>query len=151
MWNLKPDERLREWKAFRIQISNQPLAEACNSTSHLWSYAPFVNHFLDPDKKSSVVAWPDPWTLLHDNYYCDVAKSLGMLYTLYLSDHTPADIELLICRDSATRLNHNLVVLEQGKYTLNFEFNTVVNNKQLPRTLEIQYRYKPEDLDLDQF
>ena len=95
--------------------------------------------------------WPDPWTLLHDNYYCDIAKALGMLYTLYLSQHKPADIELLICRDSSSRLNYNLVLLEQGKYVLNFEFDTVVNKTQLPNTLDIQYRYKPEDLHLDQF
>lgn len=151
MWNEKPDERLREWKTFRRQISQLTLEEACNKTSHLWSYAPYVNHYLDPDKESSVTPWPDPWQLLHDNYYCDVAKALGMLYTIYLSEHKPADIELLICQDSVTRQAYNLVSLLDGKYVLNFEFDTIVNNTQLPATLEVHARYKPADLDLDQY
>ena len=151
MWNLKPDERLREWKALRKEIGQQSIDEACKRTSHLWSYAPYVNHYLDPDKNTSAISWPDPWQLLHDNYYCDLAKALGMLYTLYLSGHKPADIELLICRDNSSRQFYNLVSLSGGKYTLNFEFDTVVNKTQLPDTLEILYRYTPTDLNLDQF
>ena len=149
MWNLKPDERLREWKAIRKQVGQQSLDEACKNVNHIWCYAPYVAHFLDPDQKNSVTAWPDPWTLLYENYYCDLAKALGMLYTLYLSDHKPADIELLVCRDSTDRQAYNIVSLAKGKYILNFTFDTVVNNKQLPKTLVVQYRYRPEDLNID--
>lgn len=149
MWNLKPDERLREWKAFRNQIGQLPLDEACKRVTHLWSYAPYVNYYLDPDKSSSTVPWPDPWTLLYENYYCDVAKSLGMLYTLYLSSHKPADIELSICIDSADKQVYNLVKLAKGKYILNFSFNEVVNKTQLPKTLVIKHLYNAQDLNLD--
>lgn len=151
MWNLNPDERLREWKAFRNQIGQQSLEEACKSTSHLWSYAPYVNYYIDPDRTASTSPWPDPWTLLYENYYCDVAKSLGMLYTLYLSGHKPADIELLCGQDTETRQAYNLVSLAKGKYILNFDFDTIVNKKQIPLTFEVKYRYRPEDLNLDQY
>ena len=149
MWNLKPDERLREWKAFRNQIGQQNLNDACKSVTNLWSYAPYVTHYLDPDRASSAVPWPDPWTLLYENYYCDLAKALGMLYILYLSDHKPLDIELSICVDGVDRQVYNLVSLAKGKYILNFSFNEVVNKKQLPKTLTVQHRYGAQDLNLD--
>jgi len=151
MWNQKPDERLREWKTFRREISKMPLDQACSKTSHLWSYAPYVNHYLDPDKDSSTTPWPNPWELLHDNYYCDIAKALGMLYTLCLSEHEPADIELLICQDAITRQAYNLVSLADGKYVLNFEFDSVVNKTQLPEGMIVHARYTPKDLNLDQY
>jgi hypothetical protein len=149
MWILKPEERLREWKSFRQKISQLPIEQACQEVTHLWSYAPYFNHYLDPDQKNSHVPWPDPWTLLYENCYCDLAKSLGMLYTLYLSDHRPQDIELIVALDTASRQTYNLVKLCKGKYILNFMFDTVVNKKQLPTTLSTNYQYTAQDLNLD--
>jgi hypothetical protein len=151
MWNLNPDERLREWKTFRKKIGQLSIEEACNLTTHLWSYAPYVNYYIDPDRANSTSPWPDPWTLLYENYYCDVAKCLGMLYTLYLSDHKPSDIEIQLGINVETREPCNLVSLAKGKYILNFNFDEVVNKKQLPKTIEVKYRYRPEDLNLDLF
>jgi len=151
MWILTPEERLREWKHFRERIGRLELQDACQETAHLWSYAPFVTRYLDSDRQHSVVSWPDPWVLLHENYYCDIAKSLGMLYTLYLSTHRPEDIELRICKDSFTQDYYNLVLVEQGKYVLNYEFNQVVNKEQLKSSLVTQYTYTAADLGLDQY
>ena len=151
MWNLTPDERLREWKSFRAQIGQLSLDDACAKVTHLWSYAPYVNRYLDPYQPSSLIAWPDPWTLLYDNYYCDIAKCLGMLYTLYLSDHKPADIELLIGFNANTKEPCNLVSLDNGNYILNLEFDTIVNREQIPSTYVVKHRYTVADLKLDQF
>ena len=151
MWNLKPEERLREWKSFRNKIGTQNLEEACQSVSNLWSFAPYVTRHLEPNRHSSLIPWPDPWTLLYENLYCDLAKSLGMLYTLYLSQHKPDDIELIICKDPDNGEIYNLVSLAQGKYILNFAFNEVVNKKQLPKNLIIQHRYNKQDLELDTY
>jgi hypothetical protein len=151
MWNLNPDERLREWKSFRCQLGSMSLAVACAKVSHLWSYAPYVNHYLDPDCSTSLVPWPDPWTLLYNNYYCDIAKCLGMLYTLYLSDHKPADIELLLGVDTKLHEPCNLVSLDNGNYILNLEFDTVVNKEQIPETFNLRHRYNATDLKLNQY
>ena len=149
MWTLKPEERLREWKSFRNQIGAMSIEDACKQTTHLWSYAPYLAHYLDPDRSHSMIAWPDPWLLLHENHYCDLAKSLGMLYTLYLSEHKPTDLTLSIYRNAQIRETHNLVELGQGKYILNFEFDTVVNITQLPKCLDLKYRYTTQELGLD--
>ena len=151
MWNLYPNERLREWKAFRQKIGKETLEQACVSVGHLWSYAPYVNHYLDPDRNHSSISWPDPWTLLHENYYCDIAKSLGMLYTLYLSDHRPLDIELLLGTDMETKTPYNLVSLAKGKYILNLEFDSVLNKTHIPQNFKVKHRYTAVDLKLDQY
>ena len=148
IWTLKPDERLREWMMFRNQLGQVTLEQACDQTTQLWSYAPFVSHYLDASRDISLIPWPDPWVLLHENYYCDIAKSLGMLYTLYLSSHRPRDIALVMSQDPDSKQIYNLVQIEQGKYILNFEFNTVVNST-LTENLKVLRKYTAQDLKID--
>lgn len=151
MWTLKPHERLREWRTFREKLGSLSFEDALTETVHLWSYAPYVGHRLDRDRANSLVSWPDPWTLLHENIYCDIAKSLGMLYTLYLCKHRPANLELILYKDHTTKNDYNLVQIENGKYILNFTFDEVVNKTHLPKTLQRAYRYTTVDLDLEKY
>jgi hypothetical protein len=149
MWNFKPEERLQEWRAFRNQIGSQDLSTAISQTSKLWSYAPYVTHYLSPDLKEE---WPDPWTLLHENMYCDLAKSLGMLYTLYLCDHYNNgldNLEIRIYKDTANHDVLNTVWVNQGKYILNLIFDDVVNKTSITENLVLKYRYTVEDLNLN--
>ena len=151
MWNLMPTERLHEWKAFRGSIGQKSIEQAVTETSHLWSYAPYVTHYLDPD---SIENWPDPWTLIHENYYCDLAKALGMFYTLALSSHmnqTITDIEIRIYKDIKTQDILNTVWINQGKYILNFMFDTVVNKTQIDENFILRYSYSQKDLQLDNY
>ena len=132
MWNLMPNERLRHWSDFRKQISQLSLVEAIDQTQHLWCYAPFVKHYLDETRVSE---WPDPWELVYENYYCDLAKALGMLYTLCLSDHKDTvSMELRIYKD-ANANQYNLVWINDGLYVANYQFNEVVNKTQIDNTL----------------
>ena len=111
MWNHTPTERLHEWKEFRNKISLASVDEAVQETSHLWSYAPYVAHYLDSIELSE---WPDPWMLIHENYYCDLAKSLGMLYTLYLSHHYGkeiTDLELRVYKNPINQEVYNLSLI----------------------------------------
>lgn len=149
MWNLKPDERLHEWKEFREKINGLDLELAVKETNHLWSYAPFVNHYLD---SLNVSEWPDPWTLLHENYYCDLAKALGMLYTLYLSSHYGKgiiDLELRTYKNPIDQDVYNCLWVNKGKYILNLEFDTVVNKTQVDENLILQNSYTVQDLQLN--
>lgn len=149
MWNLKPEERLHEWRAFRNNLGNLSLDSAVKETCHLWSYAPYVTHYLHPDLKEE---WPDPWTLVHENMYCDLAKSLGMLYTLYLCPHYNNGIDNLEIRVYKDIENHdvfNTVWANQGKYILNLMFDDVVNKTSITENLVLKYRYTVKDLNLD--
>jgi hypothetical protein len=144
MWNLNSAQRLSEWKKFRGAISNMDLEEAVQATTHLWSYAPFVGYYLDP---ANIKVWPDPWQLLDENYYCDIAKSLGMLYTLALSSHgKELDLELRIVADKNNNKSH-LVYINQGKYVINYWHDEIVNNTQVEKDgNKVEYCYTAEQL-----
>ena len=70
--------------------------------------------------------WPDPWELLSENTYCEVARALGMCYTLYLIGVN--DIELVLARND-TAEDVVLVLVDNAKYILNYWPNTVISNK----------------------
>jgi len=149
MWNLRSEERLREWRNFRKNISAVDLETALKQTAHLWSYAPYVTHYLAPDL---VDEWPEPWTLVHENYYCDIAKALGMLYTMYLSDHWNRTIDNLEIRIYKDTVNHdvlNTVWVNQGKYILNLNFDSLVNKHLVDDNYQLKYKYNINDLKLD--
>ena len=123
MWNLLPSERLRCWQEFRKAIGQKTLADALQDTQHLWCYAPYVAHYLTTEH---VEAWPGPWELIYENYYCDLAKALGIVYTLSLSDHK-LDLEIRVYSNPSNKDQYNLVFVNQGKYVLNLVHDEVVN------------------------
>lgn len=149
MWNLRPEERLHEWRSFRNQLGQLDLDQAIDRTQHLWSYAPYVTHYLAADLTSE---WPDPWNLIHDNIYCDLAKSLGMLYTLYLCPHWANGIdqlEIRIYRDTDCHDIANIVWVNSGKYILNLKFDSVVNKSSITKNYILKHSYSVKDLKLD--
>jgi len=146
MWNLLPHERLRSWQEFRNNLSNLDLATACDATEHLWSYAPYVNHYLHFD---FVEEWPNPWELIYDNYYCGLAKALAIVYTLYLSSHKP-EIEIRVYNDPTTMEQYNLVYVDKGKYVLNYIHDEVVNSTQVNKQLVLKRTISTEELKLEQ-
>jgi len=148
MWNLTPDERLREWRQFRIDIGKDTVESAMQRVAHLWSYAPYVTHYLAADL---VTDWPDPWTLVHENTYCDLAKTLGMFYTLYLSSHYHVSINELaleIYQDDEEKELRYIVSINKGKYILNMMFDTVLNKKSITKNLHLKNRHTANSLHL---
>jgi hypothetical protein len=123
-----------------------PLEQALQETQELWAGAPFTPYYLDNEDHSQ---WPDPWTLIHENYYCDVAKTLGIIYTLMLSGHsTGLEPELRVYYDPSKRYFYNLAWFNEGKYVLNMQDQEIVNNEQLTN-LELKHIYKSDVLNLD--
>ena len=80
---------------------------------------PISGHYLHWDDWQD---WPDPWQLLADDVYCDLARALGILYTIEIMDHRDVrDCVLIQDRD------HNLVLVDPGKYILNWSPGEIVN------------------------
>jgi hypothetical protein len=73
-------ERLIAWKNIRdqLEISIDP----CHDVLGVWRQAPYVNDYLDP---GFVDSWPDPWRLVLDGKFDDLAINLGIVYTLVLT------------------------------------------------------------------
>ena len=148
-WNLRVNDRLTQWKEFRYQLDQLPLESAVVEVNNMWSTAPFVTYNLDPSNPDS---WPDPWTLLAENYWCDVAKALGILYTIYFSSHRTTNMELRVYYDYQDKTRYSLVWLDDGKYILNYWPYEIVNTKQIEeKKLQLLYRYSSKELQLDKY
>lgn len=147
MWFSTCESRLTEWYAFRQSLNDLDLKEACQKTTHLWSYAPFVNFNLDPADPSG---WPDPWILLNENCYCDVSKALAMIYTLALSKHGVNDFQLLVLQKKDTREFFNVAVVN-NELILNLIYDSVVNTDTLKKSYATKYRYDSTALRLENF
>ena len=80
MFNLYGNERLIEWKKFRDSLES--CSDPLTRVAELWATAPFVNPYIDPNNPNE---WPDPWHLVLDSKLDELAISLGMLYTVKLT------------------------------------------------------------------
>lgn len=123
MWYTDFADRLESWTALRKQTQDQDLETALVAINAWWANSPWQPYYLHWDDQP---LWPDPWQLLSDNIYCDVAKALGILYTISLLDRGDmADATLVLTED-----HRNLVLVNKIKYILNWSPDSVVNNNQ---------------------
>lgn len=123
MFNLYGNERLIEWKKFRdsLEESEDPYMDL----AVLWSKAPFVSHYLDPNNPST---WPDPWKLIADGMFDDLAISLGMLYTIKLTERFKyADCKIFMTTD----LSNKTFLSIDNTSILNWEYRAVCCQKDL--------------------
>lgn len=147
MWKLKADERLVRWRAFRKTLDSLPLEQALDQVRDFWTGCPFDPYYLDPD---AVDKWPGPWELIEENWYCDLAKSLGILYTIYFTDHKP-EVEIRVYYDHDTKYTYNLVWINQGKYVLNLIEDQVVNKTHVSKNLKLKRIYSSTELNLNSY
>jgi len=148
-WNLRVNERLCLWKDFRKKLDTLDLKPALNELNSSWGAVPFVGYYLDPADPDS---WPEPWTLIAENYWCDLAKALGILYTLYFTEHRNSDIDLRIFYSNKNKVRHHLVFVNQGEHILNYYPWEIVNIESVQEDqLQLLYQYSPRDLNLSKY
>jgi hypothetical protein len=119
MWPNTFENRLLSWKQLRSQTTQLNLEDALHATNQWWFRAPWRPYFLHWDDQES---WPDPWELLDNNFFCELARSLGIVYTLELLDRP--DIENVEIVDIGIA---NLVQVNDGKYILNYDPKHILN------------------------
>jgi hypothetical protein len=146
MWKLETSERIARWRDFRKSLDDLSLADAVQSVAEFWHTCPFQPYYLDP---ADPVSWPTAWELISENYYCDLAKALGMLYTICLTQHGDTlEVEIHIYNDPITGYAYHLPVLARGKYVINFIDNKIVNIESINKKLKLKRLYKGEELKL---
>jgi hypothetical protein len=122
MWPATFTDRLTAWADLRSQCQSLDLESALIAINSWWVNSPWQPYYLHWDDQPK---WPDPWQLLSDNVYCDLAKALGILYTISMLDRADmADAELVLTDDGT-----NLVLVAKEKYILNWNKDSIVNNK----------------------
>ena len=119
MWQTDYHNRLADWANLRKQCNTLPLIDQLKLVNLWWGKAPIVNRAVHWNE---VEFWPTPWELLTNSGYCDLAKALGIAYTLILLDK-PLYQKLEI----ADTDQDNLVLVDSGKYILNWAPNELLN------------------------
>ena len=123
IWPTTFDARLASWNLLRDRCQNLPLESALDEINRWWFHAPWRPYYLHWDDQPT---WPDPWELLSDNVYCELAKALGILYTISMLDRADmADAEVVL-----TDEGYNLVRVAKEKYILNWNPESIVNTHQ---------------------
>lgn len=118
MFDLYNFERLSAWKQFRdsLETSSTPYEDLAN----FWALAPFVSRYLDPNNPKS---WPDPWKLIIDGKFDDLAICLGMLYTLKLTERF-RDSLCEICTVIENNEKRYFLMVDNSSI-LNYEYRSV--------------------------
>jgi hypothetical protein len=135
MWPTTFDARLASWTFLREQCQHLPVEPALDRINNWWFQAPWQPYYLHWDDQ---LTWPNPWQLLSDNAYCEVARGLGILYTITLLDRADMTPVRLVLTDAG----RNLVLVAKEKYILNWESGNIVNTIQA-ETIRQQYQQPP--------
>ena len=121
IFQLEYEARLQSWHDLKEDIKNSDLRSKCIKIDKWWQNAPTVNHYLHLKDTQN---WPDPWELLVENLYCNVAKALGMCYTLYMTGEE--NFRMVTASDKMG--NDVLLILVNNEHILNYWPNTVETN-----------------------
>lgn len=120
MWPHEFESRLRDWNDLRARCQSMTdISKIAGAVNDWWFRVPTVNHYLHWHYHQD---WPNAWELLHEDLYCDLARGLGMLYTIsMLESPIDLDVELIDCNKG------NLVLVDGGKYILNWAPGELLN------------------------
>jgi hypothetical protein len=125
MWATRYEDRLIEWRSLRDEAQHKNLNDALLAVDDWWQHAPLVNHYLHIDDQAN---WPLPWDLIAENTFCDLAKCLGICYTLLLLKHK--DIKSL----EIIETQNEFVVAVNNELILNYYPREIVNTDTLEDT-----------------
>jgi hypothetical protein len=120
IWPTTFAARLASWNLLRDRCQNLPLKSALDEINRWWFNAPWRPYYLHWDDQPT---WPNPWQLLSDDVYCDLARGLGIVYTISMLDRVDmAPTTLILTEDGS-----NLVQVAKEKYILNWKAEQIVN------------------------
>ena len=115
-WPATFEARLDSWNQLRTQVADQPVESALETINSWWFQSPWTAYHLHWDDQ---ITWPDPWQLLSDNMYCEVARGLGIFYTIKLLGRDSLSSSRMVL-DS----NNNTIILIDD-YILNWESDSI--------------------------
>ena len=127
MWKTTYQERLADWFNLRQAAEELPQENQLALINDWWFRAPIVNHLIYWEDQST---WPSPWDLLVNNGYCDLARALGIVYTLQMLDN-----QLYTTLEIIRTSQDNLVQVDSGKYILNWAPGELLNINSTPITV----------------
>jgi hypothetical protein len=124
MWKTLYQERLADWVRLRQAAAPLEQSQQLMLINDWWFRAPIVNHLINWENPRS---WPTPWELLNNNGYCELARALGIVYTIMLIENY-TDLKIIQTKED------NLVLVNDGKYILNWAPGETLNTHSTPIT-----------------
>lgn len=122
VFQLPYETRLKAWYDLRSQLQTVDTQTKCVQIDAWWQKAPLVNHHLH---SADINTWPGPWELLVENTYCNMARGLGMVYTLALTG--VESIDFALGKDDNSD-DVALVLVDRAKYVLNYYPDSVLSS-----------------------
>ena len=119
MWPPRYQDRLNQWVELRDRCRDLDIEDCLILVNDWWFQSPWRPYYLHWD---DFPGWPTPWELLEDDVFCGLARALGIVYTIILIEHEKIHEVELIETDA-----DNLVLVNRGKYILNWHPSQVVN------------------------
>jgi len=126
MWLDRFEDRLRSWSDLRSTCKNLNTEQSVNTIAEWWGHAPRMNNVIHWSDQSN---WPDPWELLADNSFDDLAIALGMSYTITMLENRDCSVEIAQAKDDQGQ-EYNLVLVDERKYILNYDPWSMVSKEQ---------------------
>ena len=121
-------------------MANLDAEAVCTAINTWWFARPWQPYRLHWDDRP---VWPDPWALLEETAYCDLARGLGIMYTITMLDRD--DLQQCVLFEDQT---NNLVLVQAEKYILNYSaddiLNTCLETKRNPRRTVTQAELKKQ-------
>jgi len=136
MWHNQYETTLEDWIQLREDTKNLDIEKALEEIHNWWQQAPIIPHYLHFDEYEK---WPGPWELLADNSFCEVAKALGMCYTIILLDRQEINSMCLLQDDNYT---YTKVLTNDREYLLNDipgSITTELKDANILHTLSSEY------------
>jgi len=132
---------LQSWKDLRrLLTSNLSDYEHLSLVINFWSFAPLSPRCLDWDCPED---WMDPWNLVYSNNFDESSISLGMMYTLLLSDDqrwTHDRCRLQLIKDDVNSIQKIILFVDENKL-LNYEYKKIIDINSLQTTFFVQQEY----------
>jgi hypothetical protein len=124
MWKTTYQESLADWVRLRREAALLKQPEQLLLINDWWFRAPIINHLIYWEDAKS---WPTPWHLLNNNGYCELARALGIVYTIMIIENrTYTDLKIIQTNED------NLVLVDGGKYILNWAPGEMLNTHSTP-------------------
>ena len=137
-WLGTPEDRILSWREFRGSIADQSPEEAALTIAQEWGGSPSVrNYYLDLDE-----SFPDPWQLLVNNRFDNLARALGMYYTAAMCKQFNRDQCCIEIYQNAIGERLDIASLDQGKYVLNIHRGQVLNINSVPEHFRLIRTYQ---------
>lgn len=131
---------MKAWKMLRAELTSEKSDAAhLNLINDFWSRAPISKFSLNWDDPTH---WPDPWNLISSMDFDESSISLGMKYSLELSNDSRWNnrCQLKLIKDDQFHIQ-KIVLIVDDTWLLNYEYKTINDYKKYKKRFAIQQEY----------